>query len=90
MNKQEKLYAIDECILDMQMTQRRMSHVAKILSELNTWDSEIRDLALVDSEVHEIFSKYEKTAQTVESEFLGYLQDILEIKQKYLKEENNL
>ncbi|MGL4333664.1 MAG: hypothetical protein ACRCSC_01225 [Lactococcus garvieae] len=90
MNKQEKLYAIDECILDMQTTQRRMSHVAKILSESNTWDREIKSLALADVEVNEIFSKYEKTAQKVESDFLGYLQEILEIKQKYLKVEDNI
>jgi hypothetical protein len=90
LNKQEKLYAIDECTLDMQLTQRRISHVAKILSELNTWDNEIRALAFADSEIHEILSKYEKTAQKVESEFLEYLQDILELKQKYLKEENDL
>ncbi|MFD2254917.1 hypothetical protein ACFSJM_11335 [Lactococcus formosensis subsp. bovis] len=86
LNKQEKLYAIDECILDMQMTQRKISHVAKILNGIDIGDRKLKELALADSEVHEMLSKYEKTAQKVESEFLKCLQEILEIKQKYLIE----
>ena len=90
MNKQEKLYAIDECILDMQMTQRRISHVAKISSGIDIGDRKLKELALTDSEIHEVLSKYEKIAQKVESEFLKCLQDILEIKQTYLKERTEI
>jgi hypothetical protein len=90
MNKNEKLYALEDCILEMGMTQRRMSSASKILRGASIVGHDIKELAQEDTRVHEAFSKYEKTAQKVEREFLECLQEFLEIKQSYLVEEGNI
>lgn len=90
MTGQEKIHALDECIFDMELTNRKIAHVSKILSGVDFGDREIRKLVLADVEVHEVFLKYEKLAKKVEGDFLECLQNILEIKQKYLKEGSNI